>query len=69
MHRWFLVCCIIDNVNVKVRCVDLDRAALVWAVLATTEVWSVSIQASNISVEDKQATSVVSGALKIKRNY
>ena len=35
MHRWFLVCCIIDNVNVKVKCVDLDRAALVWAVWAT----------------------------------
>ena len=38
MHRWFLVCCIIGNVNVKVKCVDLDRAALVWAVWATREV-------------------------------
>ena len=35
MHRWFLVCCIIDNVNVMVICVDLDRAALVCAVWAT----------------------------------
>ena len=40
MHRWFLVCCIIGNVNVEVKCVDLDRAALVhvWAVWATREV-------------------------------
>ena len=37
--KWpFLVCCIIGNVNVKVKCVDLDRAALVWAVWATREV-------------------------------
>ena len=38
MHSWFLVCCIIGNVNVKVKYVDLDRAALVWAVWATREV-------------------------------
>ena len=43
---------------------DLDRAALVWAGWATREP-----EVSNISVEDKVATSVVIGALKMKRNY
>ena len=40
MHRWFLV----DNVNVEVKCVDLDSSALVGAVWATRAVWSVSTQ-------------------------
>ena len=58
MHHWFLVCCIIDNINVEVKCGDLDRTALVGTVWDTRAVWSVSTQLDYSALKMKNPISL-----------